>query len=93
LTCDPLLIGLACSLEPIALTGFILTLSAEHGVRKGLFFPAGRVLSLAVIGVTLTSTAGQPSAPNTAPSVGVLAAKILVGAAQVVFAWHHLRSR
>ena len=29
---DLILIGLACSLEPIPLTGFILTLSTEHGV-------------------------------------------------------------
>jgi len=89
---DLILIGLACSLEPIPLTGFILTLSTEHGRRKGLFFLAGWILSLAVvIGITLALTDGKPPAPSTAPSVGVLVAKIVVGADLIVFAWRYRR--
>jgi len=91
-TVDLIIIGLACSLEPIPLTGFILTLSTEHGTRKGLFFLAGWILSLAaVILITLAFTSGQPPAPNTAPSVGVLAAKIFVGVALIAFAWRYRR--
>jgi threonine/homoserine/homoserine lactone efflux protein len=92
LTIDLILIGLACSLEPIPLTAFILVLSTEHGTRKGLFFLAGWIISLAaVIGLTLAFTAGKPPAPNTAPSEGVLAAKILVGVGLIVFAWRYRR--
>jgi threonine/homoserine/homoserine lactone efflux protein len=92
LTVDLVLLGLACSLEPIPLTGFILTLSTHHGTRKGLFFLAGWVLSLAlVIGATLAFTAGKPPAPSTAPSEGILAAKILIGVALIVFAWRYRR--
>ncbi len=90
MTADLVLIGLACSLEPIPLTCFILTLGSEHGRRKGLFFLAGWVLSLAVVIVaTLAFTAGQPPAPGTAPSEGVLAAKIAIGVALIVFAWRY----
>ncbi|MGP0032210.1 MAG: GAP family protein [Acidimicrobiales bacterium] len=90
MTFDLVLIGLACSLEPIPLTGFILTLSTEHGTRKGLFFLAGWVASLAaVILITLAFTSGKPPAPNTEPSVGVLAAKIALGVALIVFAWRY----
>jgi hypothetical protein len=92
LTVDLILIGLACSLEPIPLTGFILMLSTEHGTRKGLFFLGGWLVSLAVvIGVTLALTGGKPPAPSTAPSAGVLAAKIAVGVALIVFAWRFSR--
>lgn len=92
MTFDLILIGLACSLEPIPLTGFILTLSTERGSLKGLFFLGGWVLSLAaVIGITLAFTAGKPLAPSTAPSDGVLVAKIFVGAALIAFAWHYRR--
>jgi Sap-like sulfolipid-1-addressing protein len=92
MTFDLILIGLACSLEPIPLTGFILILSTEEGTKKGLFFIAGWVFSLAVvIGVTLAFTAGKPPAPSTAPSEAILAAKILVGVALIIFAWRYRR--
>ena len=92
LTIDLVLIGLACSLEPIPLTGFILTLSTDHGRRKGLFFLAGWIVSLAVvIGLTLALTDGKPPAASTAPSEGILVAKIVVGAALIVFAWRYRR--
>jgi threonine/homoserine/homoserine lactone efflux protein len=87
---DLILIGLACSLEPIPLTGFILTLSTEHGTKKGLFFIFGWLLSLAlVIGLTLGITAGKPPAPSTEPSEAVLAAQIAIGVGLIVFAWRY----
>ena len=90
MTLDLILIGLACSLEPIPLTGFILTLSTEHGTRKGLFFIFGWLLSLAlVIGITLAITAGKPPEPSTAPAEAVLAAQIAIGAGLIIFAWRY----
>jgi len=91
-TFELVLLGLACSLEPIPLTGFILTLSTKNGTRNGLGFLAGWVLSLAaVVGITLALTAGKPPAPNTAPSTAVLAAKIALGIGLLTFAWHYRR--
>lgn len=92
MTFDLILIGLACSLEPIPLTGFILVLSTDHGTKKGLFFIAGWLLSLAaVIGLTLAFTAGKPPAPSTAPSEAVLAAKIALGVGLILFALRYHR--
>ncbi len=92
LTFDLILIGLACSLEPIPLTGFILTISTENGTLKGLFFLAGWLLSLAaVIGLTLIFTSGTPLATGTEPSEAVLAAKILLGLGLILFAWVYPR--
>jgi threonine/homoserine/homoserine lactone efflux protein len=92
MTFDLILIGLACSLEPIPLTGFILTLSTEHGTRKGLFFIFGWLISLAVvIGLTLAFTAGKPPAPSTAPSDAILVAKIVLGLGLIAFALRYRR--
>jgi len=90
MTFELVLLGLACSLEPIPLTGFILTLSTKNGTRNGLGFLIGWVLSLAaVVGITLAITAGKPPAPSTAPANGVLAAKIAIGVGLLAFAWHY----
>lgn len=90
MTLNLVILGLACSLEPIPLTGFILTLSTEHGTRKGLFFIFGWLLSLGlVIGLTLGITAGKPPAPDTAPSDAVLAAQIAIGVGLILFAWRY----
>ena len=92
MTFDLVLIGLACSLEPIPLTAFILTLSTDHGKRNGLFFLIGWVLSLVVvIAVTLLFTAGKPPAPDTQPATGILVAKIVVGLGLIAFALHYRR--
>ena len=84
---DLLIIGLAITLEPIPLTAFILVLSSEGGVRKGGAFVFGWLVSLAIV-VTLTvaATGNDPPKPNTAPSLGALAVKILIGAMLVAYA-------
>ena len=44
-----LLIGLAITLEPFPLTAFILVLTAEKGIWKGLAFILGWVACLVVV--------------------------------------------
>ncbi len=82
---DLLLIGLAIALEPLPITALILILASERGVRKGLGFVLGWFASLtAVIAMTVLVTGGKPPAPSSAPSIGVLVVKLLLGVALVV---------
>jgi len=89
---DLLLIGLAITLEPIPLTAFILVLASKGGVRKGAAFIFGWLASLAiVIAITVLATGNKPPAPNTAPSLGALAAKIAIGVVLVIIAMRRRR--
>ncbi len=82
---DLFLIGLTVTLEPIPITAFILVLSAKGGTLKGLAYILGWLLSLViVIAGTIVVTGGKPPAPSTAPSTGVLAAKMALGVALIV---------
>ena len=87
-----LLIGLAITLEPFPLTAFILVLSAEKGIWKGLAFILGWLACLVVvIAAVLAATGGQPPAPNTAPSEAALAVKLALGLVLILLAarqWH-----
>src|SRR6516225_11128877 len=66
---DLLLIGLAITLEPFPLTAFILVLSAEKGIWKGLAFILGWLACLVVvIASVIAATQNNPPKPNTAPS-------------------------
>jgi hypothetical protein len=83
-----ILIGLAVTLEPLPITGFILVLASEGGKSKGAAFIAGWLVSLVVVvGATVVVTGGKPPKPSTAPSTGVLAAKILLGAILIALAY------
>jgi len=84
---DLLLIGLVITLEPIPLTAFLLILLSNSGTRKGAAFIFGWLLSLAaVVAITVLVTGNKPPQPNTAPSLGALAAKIAIGVALVLIA-------
>ena len=84
---DLLLIGLVVTLEPIPLTAFLLILLSKRGTRKGAAFIFGWLLSLAaVVAITVLVTGNKPPQPNTAPSLGALAAKIAIGVALVLIA-------
>ena len=84
---DLLLIGLVITLEPIPLTAFLLILMSKGGTRKGAAFIFGWLLSLAaVVAITVLVTGNKPPQPNTAPSLGALAAKIAIGVALVLIA-------
>jgi hypothetical protein len=84
---DLLLIGLVITLEPIPLTAFLLILLSKGGTRKGAAFIFGWLLSLAaVVAITVLVTGNKPPQPNTAPSLGALAAKIAIGVGLVLIA-------
>jgi hypothetical protein len=88
---DLIIIGLAITLEPLTLVAFILILSAEKGIRKGLAFILGWMACLvAVIAAIILVTGGKPPAPHTAPSTAALVVKALVGA---VLIWVAFRQR
>ena len=84
---DLVLIGLVITLEPIPLTAFLLILLSKGGTRKGAAFIFGWLFSLAaVVAITVLVTGNKPPQPNTAPSLGALAAKIAIGVALVLIA-------
>jgi threonine/homoserine/homoserine lactone efflux protein len=84
---DLLLIGLAITLEPFPLTAFILVLTSERGIWKGLAFILGWLACLvAVIAAVIVSTGNNPPAPNTVPSDAALAVKLAVGVVLILIA-------
>ena len=91
---DLMLIGLGITLEPFPLTAFILLLSAEKGTRKGLAFVIGWLACLVVvIAAVILATGDKPPAPSTSPSTAVLAAKLALGVALVLYGAHRWRRR
>jgi len=89
---DLMLIGLGITLEPFPLTAFILMLSAEKGVRKGLAFILGWLACLvAVIAVVILATGNSPPKPQTVPSTAVLAVKLALGVALILIAMRRRR--
>jgi threonine/homoserine/homoserine lactone efflux protein len=82
-----MLIGLAITLEPFPLTAFILVLSAEKGIWKGLAFILGWLACLVVvIAAVIATTEGNPPRPQTAPSTTVLAIKLAIGVVLILLA-------
>ena len=79
---DLVLIALAMAFYPVALTIFILLLASRNGPRKGAGFIFGWLAALAVVAtVTIVATGNKPPATGTAPSIGILVAKIVLGVA------------
>ena len=84
---DLLLISLGITLEPFPLIAFLLILSSEKGIRKGLAFILGWLACLVVvIGAVVLLTGGKPPAPSTAPSTAVLAIKLALGVVLILYA-------
>jgi Sap, sulfolipid-1-addressing protein len=80
------ILGLAITLEPVTIVGFILILGSERGTRKGLAFIAGWTACLvAVIAVVVGATGGTPPKAHTVPSTAALVVKALLGAALIWF--------
>jgi threonine/homoserine/homoserine lactone efflux protein len=87
-----LLIGLAITLEPFPLTAFILVLSAEKGIWKGLAFILGWLACLVVvIAAVIAATGNNPPKPQTVPSTAALAVKLAVGVVLIVMAMRKRR--
>jgi hypothetical protein len=82
---DLILIGLAVTLEPIPITAFILILSAERGIIKGLVFVVTWLGSLVIIVAAVElATGGNPPRSQSDPSTAGLAIKLAVGIALVL---------
>lgn len=82
---DLMLIGLAVTLEPIPITAFILILSAERGIIKGLVFVLTWLGSLVLIVVAVElATGGNPPRLHSDPSTAGLALKLAVGIALIL---------
>ena len=89
---DLTIIGLAITLDPLPLTAFIIILGSKRGSRKGAAFVAGWIISLAiVVAVTVVATGNSPPKSNTAPSLGALAVKIVLGAVLLLIALRQYR--
>ena len=91
---DLLLVGLGITLQPFPLTAFILILSSERGIMKGLAFILGWLACLVVvIAGVIVVTGGKPPAQNTSPSVAVDAIKLAVGVALILIGTRKWRRR
>ena len=92
-TFDLILLALAIALEPLPLTAYLLMLSSDGGIRKGLGFLLGWVLTLVgVVVLTLVLTGGKPLKSGSAPSTASLVVRIVLGAGLLWLAWRQ-RSR
>ena len=84
---DLLLIGLAIALEPFPVTAYILVLSAEKGIWKGLAFILGWLGCLVVvIAAVFAATGNNPPQPQTVPSDTALAVKLAAGVVLILIA-------
>ena len=84
---DLVLIAIWCAIEPVPISGLLLTLASSDGRRSGVGFAIGWVLSFAgVIALTLLATGGVPLATHSRPSLVVDAAKMALGGGMLLFA-------
>jgi hypothetical protein len=89
---DLLVIGLGIALEPFPLASFILVLSAEKGIWKGLAFILGWLACLVVvIAAVFVATGNSPPKPQTVPSTAVLAVKLALGLVLILIALYTKR--
>jgi hypothetical protein len=87
-----IVIGLGITLEPLAIIAFVLLLSAERGVRKGLaFILAWLTCLVVVIGAVLLLTGGQPPAHKSASSTAAVVVKLVVGIGLIAYGEHKRR--
>ncbi|MEY9964224.1 hypothetical protein ABIA33_002266 [Streptacidiphilus sp. MAP12-16] len=86
---DLVLLGLAITLEPVPITAFILLVSGDRGVRKGLAFILAWLAGLvAVLAGVLSLTGGKPPHQHTSPSTTALAVKLAVGVGLLLYGNH-----
>ncbi|MDX3310538.1 GAP family protein [Streptomyces sp. NPDC054884] len=89
---DLVVIGTAVTLGPLHNSAFILLLSSRRGVRQGLAFLLSWLADLiAVIACVMLLTGGRPPARHSVPSTAVLAVKVAIGLALVLYGAHRHR--
>src|ERR1700710_1765434 len=80
MTLDLILIGFTIAFEAPPRTAYLLVLSSAGGVRKGLGFVIGWVVTLVgVVVLTLVLTGGEPVSSGSVPATAALIAKIILG--------------
>jgi drug/metabolite transporter (DMT)-like permease len=83
-----LLLGIAITVEPIPVVGFILVLGSDNARRNGFAFIAAWVASLAaIVAGTLLVTGGKPPSHNSAPALWSAIANVAVGLILLAIAW------
>ncbi|MBO4253962.1 GAP family protein [Streptomyces griseorubiginosus] len=91
---DLVFIGLAIAVFPLSVTAFVLVLSADRGILKGLvFILAWLACFVAVLAAVLLTTGGKPPAPKSPPSTASSAVKLAIGVGLVGYGWYRHRSR
>ncbi|GGY58342.1 hypothetical protein GCM10010363_44670 [Streptomyces omiyaensis] len=89
---DLLLIGLAITLFPLPVMAFVLVVASPGGVRKGLVFIVSWLACLvAVIGIVVLLTGGQPPAPRSPPSTAAKAVTLVIGLGLLGYGTYRLR--
>lgn len=87
-----LVLGVAITLFPFPLVAFVLALSTERGIRKGVAFTLAWLACLvAVIAMVLLLTGGTPPPPKSAGSTAAVAVKLAVGAGLVLYGEYRRR--
>jgi Sap, sulfolipid-1-addressing protein len=90
---EAFLVALIITIEPLPIIAFILILSAEHGVKKGLAYIVGWVLCLfMLIIVTVNFTEDRTTSHrNYLPAWATTATAFVVGVLAIAFAVHRHR--
>ncbi|MER8185037.1 GAP family protein [Kitasatospora sp. NPDC094015] len=89
---DLFLIGTAITLGPLHNSAFILLLSSDNGVRKGLAFLLAWLANLViVVACVVLLTGGSPPMRHSAPSTGAVAVKLAIGVLLALFGEHRRR--
>ncbi|WP_370070627.1 GAP family protein [Streptacidiphilus sp. MAP5-3] len=84
--------GLAITLEPVPVITFILLLSAERGLYKGLAFILAWLSSLVlVLALVVLATGGTPPARSSTSSTAVLGIKLALGVGLIAYGAHRRR--
>ncbi|GAA1246546.1 hypothetical protein GCM10009665_41870 [Kitasatospora nipponensis] len=84
-----IVIGLAITLEPLPLVAFVLLLSSERGIRKGLaFILAWLTCLVVVVAAVLLLTGGHPAPKNSASSTAAEVVKLVVGLGLIAYGEH-----
>ena len=77
---DLIPLGIAITIEPLPVIGFILVLSTDRGVRNGAAFLAAWIACIvAIIAATAALTGGHPMSTHSLPATATYIAELVVG--------------